>query len=209
MALTPLAQSWLLQSAIIFLIIGSVAGMIVGALLLFGQGRLKILGNFLNHWVSTRRLDRPLEKRISLDPWFYRHSQLTGIVIVAGALFVLYYFSFALDRAQIAAGLAHRLAYPLALAEALLDALVLVALLGALGAVLTALFILFRPSLLRGFEGKANQWLSLRKSMKPLEVPRDNLDLYVEQHARQFGVFMILGGLYTLVLLLVWLGRQG
>lgn len=209
MTMTPLAQTWLLQSAIIFLIIGGVAGMTVGAMLLFSQGRLKLVCGFLNRWVSTRRMDQSLEKRISLDPWFYRHSQLTGMLILSGALFILYFFSFAVDRAQMVVGLAHRLSYPQSMSEALLDALVLIAMLGALGAVLTALFILFRPSLLRGFEGKANQWLSLRKSLKPLEVPRDNLDRYVEQHAKQFGVFMMLGGLYTLVLLLIWLGKQG
>ncbi|MBA3023359.1 MAG: hypothetical protein KJ572_08355 [Gammaproteobacteria bacterium] len=205
--MNPLIQSWLVQSAVIFLILGSVAGMVIGALLLFGRDRLQNISTLLDRWISTRRFDRALERRITLDPWFYRHRQATGTLILAGALYILYFFGVQLDRAETVAGLARRFAYPQALAEALLDAMVLSALLGALGAIVAALFILFRPSMMRGFEEGANQWLSLRKSLKTLEVPRDGLEVYVERHARQVGIFLMLGGLYTLVLLLAWLGR--
>ena len=147
------------------------------------------------------------QRRITFDPWFYRHRQVTGTLILAGSLFILYFFGVELERAETAAGLARRFAYPQPLAEALLDAMVLSALLGALGAIVASLFILFRPSMMRGFEEGANQWLSLRKTLKPLEVPRDGLEVYVERHARQVGIFLMLGGLYTLMLLLAWLGR--
>jgi hypothetical protein len=202
-----LIQSWLVQSAVIFLILGSIAGMAVGALLLFRRERLRSLSTLLDRWISTRRLDRALERRITLDPWFYRHRQVTGILILAGSLFILYFFGVQLERAETAVGLARRFAYPLPLAEALLDAMVLSALLGALCAIVASLFILFRPSMMRGFEQGANQWLSLRKTLKPLEIPREGMEMYVERHARQVGIFLMLGGLYTLVLLLVWLGR--
>lgn len=205
--MNPLIQSWLVQSAVIFLILGSVAGMVIGALLLFRRDRLQNISTLLDRWISTRRLDRALERRITLDPWFYRHRHVTGTLILAGALYILYFFGVQLDRAETAAGLAKHLAYPKPLAEAMLDAMVLSALLGALCAVVAALFILFRPSMMRGFEEGANQWLSLRKTLKPLEVPRDGLEVYVERHARQVGIFLMLGGLYTLVLLLAWLGR--
>jgi hypothetical protein len=204
--MNPLIQSWLLQSAVIFLILGSIAGMVVGAMLLFRREQLQNISGLLDRWISTRRFDRPLERRITLDPWFYRHRRITGVLILGGALFVLYHFGIQLDRAETVTGLARRLAWPTALAEAMLDALVMVALLGALTAALTALFILFRPSLMRGFEEQANEWLSLRKTLKPLEIPRDDLEVYVERHARQLGIFLMLGGLYTLVLLLIWLG---
>lgn len=206
--MTPITQAWLLQSAIIFLVFGSVAAIAVGVLLIFWPQRLQNIRVYLDHWVSTRNFDRSLEQRISLDPWFYRHGQATGIAILAGASYILFFFTFQLERAQTVAGLAHRFAYPVALAEAIVDAVVLISLLGALSAILVSIFVLFRPSLLRGFEGYANQWLSLRKSMKPLEQPRDNLERYVDRYARQFGIFFVLGGLYALVLLLVWMSHQ-
>ena len=203
----PLIQTWLLQSAIVFLILGSLAGMLIGVLLLFRPQRLRAISAVLDHWVSTRRFDRALERNIRLDPWFYRHRRITGTLTALGALYVLYFFSMQLDREQAIAGLIKSLGYHPLLVGGLLDALVLSALLGALCALLVALFILFRPSLLRDFERGANRWLSLRQSLKPLEIPRDNMQRSVERYVRQVGIFLLLGGLYTLVLLLIWVMR--
>lgn len=205
--MNPLIESWLLQSAVILLILGGIAGMLVGALLLFRPQRMGAINAALDRWISTRRIDRMLERSIRLDPWFYRHRRITGTLTVLGALYVLYFFGVQLDRGQAVAGLVKRFGYHPVLIGGLLDALVLSALLGALGAVVASLFILFRPSMMRGFEETANQWLSLRKTLKPLEIPRDGLEVYVERHARQVGIFLLLGGLYTLVLLLRWLGK--
>ena len=204
----PLIQSWLLQSVVIFLLFGSLAGVLAGVLLVFRPQSFQRLGARLNRWISTRHLDTLLERNIAIDPWFYRHRIVSGALILSGAVYVLVFFIVTLDREPAIAGLAARLDYPPALVGGLLDAVVLSALLGALCAVLAALFMLFRPSLLRGFEQDANRWLSLRKALKPMEVPRDTLDRFVLRHARQTGVFLMLGGLYTLVFLLLWLGRQ-
>ena len=204
----PLIQTWLLQSAVIFLIVGSLAGLLVGALLVFRPQHLQRISALLNRWVSTRHLDKTLERSFELDPWFYRYRNLTGTLIMLGALFVLYYFAVQMDRASTITGLVKRFHYPQLLIEGLLDAVVLSALMGALSAVFVALFLLFRPSLLRSFELGANQWLSLRKALKPMEIPRDNMDRYVLRNARQIGIFLLLGGLYTLVFLLIWLSRQ-
>jgi hypothetical protein len=206
--MNPIAQSWLLQSAVIFLIFGSVAGLLVGALLVCRPQRIQMISSLLNRWVSTRHLDKTLELSISLDPWFYRYRHITGVLTLMGALFILFYFTVSLDRELAIAGLAKHFSYPPTAVGGLLDALVLSALTGALCAILVALFMLFRPSLLRDFEQNANQWVSLRKALKPMERSRDDLDRYVQRHARQIGIFLLLGGLYTLVFLLIWLTRQ-
>jgi len=205
--MNPLIQTWLLQSAVIFLAIGSFAGLVMGALLVLCPQRLQRLSAPLNRWVSTRQFDKGLERSFSVDPWLYRYRQISGALILLGALYVLYYFTAGMDRGSAVIGLARHFAYPSVLVEPLLDALVLFSLLGALCAVMVALFMLFRPSLLRGMEQGANQWLSLRRTMKPLEIPRNGLDEYVLRYARQAGILLSLGGLYTLVLLLIWLSR--
>ncbi len=197
----PLIQSWFLQSALIFLMVGSIAGLLVGALLIFRPQLFNALSRALNRWVSTRALDKSLESSFSLDPWMYRHRHWTGAAILLGALFVLYYFTVTMEKTAVIQGVANHLRYPPAIVGGLLDALVLSALLGALCALFVALCLMFRPSLLRGFEGSANQWLSLRKALKPMEVPRDNLDRYVQHHTRQVGFILLIASLYTLVLL--------
>lgn len=201
----PIIENWLFQSTLIFLVMGSMAGIVIGILLLFYPERFTALSTLLNRWISTRKLDKSLESSFSLDPWMYRHRKLTGGGILGGALFVLYYFTFQLDRTAAIAGLSKHSNYPLGLVAGFLDALVLSSLLGALCAIFVALTMLLRPSLLRGFEGNMNQWLSLRKALKPMEIPRDDVGRYVARHSRQVGVFLLLGGLYTLLVWLWWL----
>jgi len=202
----PLIQSWLFQSALIFLMVGSVAGMLVGVLLVFRPSVLQAVSHVLDRWISTRKLDKSLESSFTLDPWLYRHRRWMGATILSGAIFVLYFFTM-LDRAVAVHGLSAHFYYHPMLVGGLLDALVLSAVLGALCAVFVALSLMFRPSLLRGFEENANQWLSLRKALKPMEMPRDNLERYVAGHSRQVGVFLLLGGLYTLLVCLWWFVR--
>ncbi|TNC96186.1 MAG: hypothetical protein FD121_1196 [Gallionellaceae bacterium] len=203
----PIIQTWLFQSAVIFLVIGSVAGLFVGALLIFRPQHFQVISVLLNRWISTRTFDKNLERSFSLDPWLYRYQRFTGMLILLGSLFVLFYFTVQLDRAATIEGLAKHFHYYPSIVGGLLDALVLSSLLGTLCAVFVALSLIFRPSLLRGFEESANQWLSLRKALKPLEIPRDNMERYVQRHTRQIGIFLLLGSLYTLVLLAYGMAR--
>jgi hypothetical protein len=80
----------------------------------------------------------------------------------------------------------------------------LTALLGAIFALIVSLFVFFRPSLMRGFERGANQWISLRRALKPLEIAHNSVDEFTFRHTQQMGVILVLGSLYTLVVLTSW-----
>ena len=204
----PLIQSWLLQSFVIFLIIGSLAGMAAGVLLLLRPEVLQRLGYKLNRWISTRHLDQSMERTINLDPWFYRYRRVGGTLIFLGAVYVIYYFTVSLDRASTIGGLARYFKLHPVLIGGLLDALVLSSILGALCAALVGLFLILRPSMLRDFEQVANQWVSLRRAMKSMEIRRDGVDEYVFQRARQAGILLVLGSFYVLVMLTIWLSHD-
>lgn len=200
-------ESWLLQSFVIFLIVGSLAGMFVGVLLLLRPQSVYRLNERLNRWVSTRHLDQSLERSVNLDPWFYRYSRPGGALILLGAAYVLYYFTAILDRPVVIDGLVHSFKLHPVLIGGLLDAVALGSILGALCAALVGLFLLLRPSMLRDFEQMTNQWISLRRAMKPVEVRRAGVDEYVFRHGQRVAILLILGSLYVLVLLLTWIGR--
>jgi hypothetical protein len=205
--MNPLFQSWLLQSAVIFLIVGSLAGMIVGALLLLRPQTLQRMSQLLNRWVSTRHLDQTLERTVNFDSWFYRYRRTSGTLTLLGACYVIYFFTVNLDRADTISGLARHYQLPSSFVGALLDALVLSAMLGALFAAFVSLFLLLRPSMLRDFEQGANRWISLRRALKPMEVPREGVDEFVLQRSRQAGILLVLGSLYVLVMLTIWLNH--
>ncbi|MFZ2161711.1 MAG: hypothetical protein WAW02_05790 [Sideroxyarcus sp.] len=205
--MTPVVEALLLRSAVIFLLLGSLAGLAVGTLLLWNPQRLCAISNILNRWVSTRHLNQGLDRTVEIDHLFYRYRRISGWGILLASSYVLYAFTLKLDRANAVAGLVRQFNLPAALVAGLLDAVVLSALLGALLAAFVGLFLLLRPSQLRDFEQSANRWVSLRRGLKPMEVPRGGVDEYVFKYGRQAGILLILGSLYVLVLLLFWFGQ--
>jgi hypothetical protein len=205
--MNPLFQSWLLQSFVIFLIVGSLAGMVLGALLLLRPQSLQRVSQLLNRWISTRHLDQTLERTVNFDSWFYRYRRASGALTLLGAIYILYFFSVSMDRASTLSGLAKHFKLPLPVVSGLLDALVLSAELGALFSAFISLFLLLRPSMLRDFEQGANRWVSMRRGLKPVEIPREGVDEYVFKYGREAGILLIFGSLYTLVFLTFWLSH--
>lgn len=205
--MNPVIESLLLRSFVIFLMVGGLAGLLVGALLIFNPQRIRVTGNLLNRWVSTRHLNQALDRTATFDPWFYHHHRVSAGLILLGSGYILYAFTVGLDRQNAIIEFARRFNLPSSLASSLLDALVLSTLLGALLAIFVSLFLLLRPSLLRDFEQASNRWVSLRKALKPMEIRRNGLDEYVFKHARQAGILLMIGSLYLLALLTTWIGH--
>ena len=205
--MNPIVESLLLRSAVLFLMVGSLSGLVVGALLLWYPHRLRMVGDILNRWISTRHLDQALERTVEIDPWFYRYRRTSGGLILLGSIYILYSFTIGLDRANAVIGLSRHFGYSSGVVGGLLDALVLSALMGALFAAFVSLFLLLRPSLLRDFEQGANRWVSMRRALKPLEIRREGVDEYMFRHARGAGILLMLGSLYVLVLLVTWIGH--
>ena len=203
----PIVESILLRSAVMFLMVGCLAGLVVGVLLLLSPQRLKSAGDILNRWVSTRHLNQALDRTVQLDPWFYRHHRISGSFILLAAIYIIYAFSVGLDRNPAIVGIAKRLNLPSGVAGGLLDALVLSALLGALLATFVGLFLLLRPSMLKDFEQLSNRWLSLRRALKPVEIRREGVDEYIFLHSREAGILLLLGSMYVLALLTTWIGH--
>lgn len=205
--MNPLIQSWLLQSLVIFLVVGSLGGIAAGLSLLLRPDSLQRLGQKLDRWISTRHLDQSMENNVNIDPWIYRYRRVGGSLILLGAVYILYYFTVGMERAGAIASLAGYFKLPVSLIGALLDALAFSSILGALCAALVGLFLILRPSMLRDFEQVANRWISLRRAMKPAEIRRAGVDEYVFKCARQAGILLLLGSLYVLVVLLFWIGH--
>jgi len=202
--MNPVVESLLLRSTVLFLMLGSLAGLVVGGLLIWNPQRLRKIGNMLNRWISTRHLDQTLDRSIDIAPWFYRHHRVSAGLILLASIYILYAFTIGLDRASAITGLSRHFSLPSGLIGGLLDALALSALLGALFAAFVSLFLLLRPSMLRDFEQGANRWVSLRRGLKPLEIRREGLDEYTFKYNRQAGILLVLGSLYTLALLSFW-----
>lgn len=187
----------------IFLLLGALLGMVLGLLLISRPRLVERLNQTANRWVTTRHINRWLDRSFSIEHWFYQHHRATGLVIVAGATYILVYFGMLFDKAKALRHLAGR--FPPQILGGLLDALVLCALVGGVVALIVGLFMWLRPSMLRGVEGQANQWVSTRRATRVLDVPHGEVDRFVARHARQVGWVLLLASIYLFVAMFRWL----
>ncbi len=177
-------------------------GVTASLLLILRPSFMARINRVANRWVSTRHLDQALEHSVSIEQWCYRQHRMLGVLVGLGAGYMFLYFGVLFEKSAV---MPHLVGYlparvsPLLL-EWLLDALVLSALTGAVVAFYVGLLLFMRPSLLRGQEEGANQWLSTRRAIRPLEVPRDTLDKFVAQHASRVGWLLLLSSLGLLLL---------
>lgn len=190
------------RSLAIFLLVGAVTGCVVSLMMIYRPALFERINRVANFWVSTRRIERSLEASICLEQWFYRHHRLLGMMVCLGAGYVFVYFGALFDKAHalphLAAHLSVRL--PLQLLEGLLDAFVLVSLTGAAASLFVGLLLWRRPSLLRGLEGKTNQWVSTRRGTKCFDVAHEHVDAFVLKHDQRAGWLLLLGSLYLFFL---------
>lgn len=198
---TQISDEILRHSLFAFLILGSVAGLLAGIALLWKPDGLLRLNTSLNRWISTRKWTRIFAHTIALDAWFYRYNRLCGTLLLAGSVYVVYFMTDIFDKAYVLKNVFNIASIPAELTDGLLDGFVLITLTGTVFVALISLFLLFRPSMLREFEFRANRTTSLRKGLKPLEMQHGNLDRYVIKHQRLAGVLILAGSLYTLVIL--------
>jgi hypothetical protein len=198
-------QKMLLHEFLLFLMAGGIAGFFVGALLLLRPVWLLNIGRKVNRWVVTRHIGLLLDRVVKVDRWFYRHHRASGASLLAGAAFLMYFFVAVLDKPHLLMRLSAAWTLSPAIAEILLDATVLAILLGAAFTAIVSLFLLVRPSMLRELEQHSNQWISLRRALKPFEISRAGVDDYVFLNVQMAGVLLLFCSLYTLIGLTHWL----
>ena len=200
----PMVADILWRSLAIFLLIGAVMGTVMALLLIFRPQLLQRVNRVANHWVSLRSISQWMDRSIRTERWFYRHHLVLGPLVVAGAAYMLLYFAWLLDKAAALRALSGYVLNP-QLAGALLQALLLFAQIGAVVALLIGAVYWIRPSLLRGLETQANQWVSSRQATKVMDVTHDQVNLYVAQHAQRVGWLLLAASLYLFVVMARWL----
>lgn len=178
----------------IFFLFGSISGLLLAWLLIFKPQLLENINRIANRWISTRHLNQFLDRSFSIEYWCYRHHRPLGVAVMSGAGYILFYFGLLFDKD---ATMRHLSRYvPGRLLEGWLDALVLCSLTGAVVALAVGLFLLLRPSMLRGVEVHANRWVSSRRATKGLEISRQHIDQFVVRHARRVGWLLLLASIY-------------
>lgn len=198
-----LIDIFLWRALAIFLLIGATMGVAVSLLLIFKPHLMAHTSRLANRWISTSRMDQLLNRSIGIEQWFYQHHRLLGILITFGACYIIVYFGLLFDKPTTLQSLAGYA--PSWLRDILLDALVLAALVGAVVALFVGLFLWLRPSLLRGIDASANQWISTDRVVRALEVPHDQVERFVASHLHRVGWLLLVASVYLFFVLFRWL----
>ncbi len=198
-----------LQSFLILLLLGAVVGLCLGIGMFFRPERVLALNHRLNKWFSTLRFSRIMDATYHIERPVYRYHRVFGAALLAWVGYILYSLWFRYDKS--ATLNIFKETNPQLVAW-LLDSTVLLLTLTSIVALLTAVCLVVRPSLLRGIEAWANQWFPTRplgKVGKPMETMRMWPDEGTERHPRVTALLLVLGSLYVLMSLGVLIFTRG
>jgi hypothetical protein len=180
------------------LITGSMAALIIGVWMLFRPESFLRANQFFSEWHSIRRATKPLMVPRHTERFVYRHHRPVGLLVLVGAVYVLYALVSEYDRHKIVAAFFGG-AQPPPPTEWLVPGLALVLGACALFALIVSAFLLIRPSLLKGFEAWANKWISARRVTKSLDTMHTGPDRLLLRYPRLLAGLLILGSLYALI----------
>lgn len=174
-----------LYMTFLFFLIASAFSFVVGVSLAIRSQKALRAFDSLNRWISVRKMMRPLMMPHNVESTLMKRRILLGSVISGGALVsilllvgtdltpALSLFEGSLTEAQIA-GVADNLEWFMLAGNAVCLAV------GAL--------ILFSPQVLLSVENYTDRWLTMRKSMQPLEKMHMEVDCWVLKHPTSVGI---------------------
>ncbi|MBF0614242.1 MAG: hypothetical protein G8237_10625 [Magnetococcales bacterium] len=176
--------SWWLSILLIMAVIGSVAGLVLGAWIFLNPDANALLDRPASE--ALRHLSRP----VRIERFVYRHHRWFGGGIVIGSFCTLVALGGYVRRLMALAALGG----PRTLDAWLWESLLLFVALGNFFTLTAGLLILIRPSGLKGFETWANRPVSLAEWRAALRTAFRN-------HPRLFALLLATGGFFSLVLL--------
>jgi uncharacterized protein YjeT (DUF2065 family) len=174
----------LLTSLVVFLFVGSLLGLVLGAGLLLRANAVLPFIHVMNQWVSTRQALRPLEVPVQVAPaaggsrWF-------GMVLAVLGAFSAAILLGRLDSAGLA-GL-FKVDARISLLSIALESVRWFLVAGSFTAILTGVMLLFFPQAWRKLEAHANHWYSTRQLEIAGDTLHPSLDRIVEAFPRAAG----------------------
>jgi len=186
---------WLGSALVMFVLVWSLVGALVGAGLIVGSATTLRLLSGLNHYVSTRRGLKSMSVAYDLDDGARRNGRLVGGIVLIGAAYSVYALLAWFDIATLVSALG--LSYPRPLVAWMLESIRWSLLLFNLVAVAVGGMLVLRAGALAGLEARANRWYSVRKLTLGADTMHLGLDRLFAEHPRVCGAMLLVGAIYV------------
>ncbi len=181
-----------------FLMVGGVAGVILGLGLCVRSDLVLRAGEKLNRWVSFRRVLKPAE--ISRDSWdiVQRNRRILAVLVVAGAAYTIYGLRL-IDMAASAARVGSRLGISVQGASWLVESSVAFLIVGNGFAILVSALLGFAPELLAKLDARSARWISTRNALRTASEINCTFDHWVEHWPRATGITIVMFSLVEII----------
>ena len=173
--------AWLFDSIVLFIQVTVVLVWLYGLLLVLFPVTALSLQQRLNIRFSGRKLSRPLEIPLNVDRYIYRHARPVGLVLTLGAIGLLY-LNWQLPS--------HVQPTSPSLWAWLAESLYWFLWISGITTIFIGLACIFRPSLLKSIENRANHWVSTRQKAEKLSQEYTPLDGWLQQNPRLAGLII-------------------
>ena len=187
------------DASLIFIIIGALVAILLGIGLIFLPKATLKFNEKINARISLRKATKKIEIPIKSEPYFYRYSKISGIILIFGSLFVLY----TLNTFNIYSLIPY---LPKSITPAvwswLLDAGQIFFYISGSFILIFGFIIFIRPSAVKNFEQAANHWISTRQGFSKMSSDINFTNRLVNTYPRIFGAFMTFFAIIVLFLLL-------
>lgn len=187
------------DASILFIVIGSGIGLMLGLGLIFSPLLTLKINEKINTRISMREKTKAIEKPIKSEPIFYKHSKISGTILVIGSLFVLYTVE-TFNAYSLIPHLPKSISAPAW--EWIIQSAEIFLFISCVFILIFGLIVFIRPSMVKNFEQVANHWISTRKGFSKMSTDIDLTNKLVNTYPRIFGSFITIFSLVVLFLLL-------
>ena len=172
-------------SLLLFLLVGSLAGLGLGVGLLTGAERTLRLCHSMNHWVSSRAALKPIEipRTVGVNIPESKKRGIAGVLFVVGGSYAAVLLAGVKSPGAVLFGTSKWAA----VYAVLFDTLHRCVLVGCIAGVVIGVMLLFFPGAWHRFETWGNRWYSTRRIVASGEVMHLPLERWVESSPRSAG----------------------
>ena len=197
--MNTLLSEILFDASLLFIISGTLIGLILGLGLIFAPTLTLKFNEKINTRISLREKTKVIETPIKSEVFFYKHSKISGAILVIGSLFVLYTLA-TFNAYTLIPHLPKSISPPAW--EWIIQSAQIFFFITCSFILIFGLIVLIRPSLVKNFEQVANHWISTRKGFSKMSTDIDITNKLVNTYPRAFGGFLTIFALIVLFFLL-------
>jgi hypothetical protein len=187
----------ILQAAYIVILLGSVAGLAFGAMLIVDSARVFRINERMGRWFSTHAWLSSLEAPRKLELPTYGRQRIIGIALVACALYALYVMVYSYNSSALVN--AFRGPIPPVILQVIFEVIQLFLVVLNIFVLAVGVVLMIRPKLVRAMESWADRQYSTEQYAKSLDDMHYYPDQFVRSHPRLVGWLLVVGCAYILV----------